>query len=221
MITPRGGLAVMSRRKEPPNSLDYFPTPPWATRAVVEILRQLDPEARDVCDPGCGEGHMAAVLAETFSSVRAFDVFPYGYGDLRDFLDAGAWAGDRPEWFIGNPPFKVADQFITLGLQRATRGVAMLLRSNFSEGVARWHDIFSVKPPTIIAQFAERVPMVKGRWDPGASTATAYSWFIFKHFDTRPTEFRWIPPGSKARLSRLDDVRRFAVAAHMSLLEGP
>jgi hypothetical protein len=36
--------------------------------------------------------------------------------------------------------------------------------SAWSEGGDRYRDLFSKHPPALIAQFAERVPMVKGRW---------------------------------------------------------
>ena len=42
--------------------LDYFPTPPWAARAGAELIRFVDPEARTIWEPACGDGHMAAVL---------------------------------------------------------------------------------------------------------------------------------------------------------------
>jgi len=35
----------------------------------------------------------------------------------------------------------------------------------------RYQPMFLKNPPDIVAQFAERVPMVKGRCDPKASTA--------------------------------------------------
>src|SRR5688572_3651299 len=31
---PKGRAAVMAQRREPPDALDYFPTPPWASRAL-------------------------------------------------------------------------------------------------------------------------------------------------------------------------------------------
>jgi hypothetical protein len=40
--------------------------------------------------------------------------------------------------------------------------------------------LFRDRPPTLYAPFVERVPMVKGRWDPGASTATSYAWFVWR-----------------------------------------
>jgi hypothetical protein len=35
---PSGSTSVMARRVEPPDSLDFFPAPPWATRALCEYL---------------------------------------------------------------------------------------------------------------------------------------------------------------------------------------
>ncbi len=57
--------------------LNYFPTPPWATRAGAEALRALDPTAVVLREPACGEGHMAGPLAETFT-VYPSDVHRYG-----------------------------------------------------------------------------------------------------------------------------------------------
>ena len=44
----KGLTAVMARRREPPDALDYFPTPPWATRALFRhVLPALGIEAID------------------------------------------------------------------------------------------------------------------------------------------------------------------------------
>jgi hypothetical protein len=80
----------MSSRVQPKDDLDYSPTPPWATRALIErvfpILGVRD--FASVWEPACGEGHMAEVLREFFAEVTATDVFDYGYGDVvYDFLD--------------------------------------------------------------------------------------------------------------------------------------
>ena len=53
-------------------------------------------------------------------------------------------------------------------------------------------------PPTIVAQFVERVPMVKGKLDPNASTATSYCWLVWFHARMqRHTTLMWIPPCRK------------------------
>jgi hypothetical protein len=60
----------------------YFPTPPWATRALFQhVLPELKVgEVGDIWEPACGEGHMAAIIAEFAAPVAASDVFAYGYG---------------------------------------------------------------------------------------------------------------------------------------------
>ena len=71
--------AVMAQRVEAPDSLDFFPTPPWATRALCEIvLREFRLGA--VWEPACGEGHMSETLREYAVSVFASDVHDYGRG---------------------------------------------------------------------------------------------------------------------------------------------
>jgi hypothetical protein len=79
---PNRSNAVMATRIEPSDGLDDFPTPPWATRALIEHVIQGGPDLRSqIClEPACGAGHMAKVLAEYFGDVRASDIHPYGLG---------------------------------------------------------------------------------------------------------------------------------------------
>jgi hypothetical protein len=80
--------AVMAQRIEPKDSPDDFPTPPWATRGLIEhVLEDKTSLASMNClEPACGAGHMAKVLKEYFKEVQSADAFDYGYGTLRDFL---------------------------------------------------------------------------------------------------------------------------------------
>jgi hypothetical protein len=80
--------AVMAQRTEPGDSPDDFPTPPWATRGLIEhVLEDKGALAKMTClEPACGEGHMAKVLKEYFREVRCADAYDYGYGLVRDFL---------------------------------------------------------------------------------------------------------------------------------------
>ena len=50
--------AVMAQRIEPKDSADDFPTPPRATRALVEHVFD-DKNALRSMSPACGAGHMA------------------------------------------------------------------------------------------------------------------------------------------------------------------
>ena len=98
---------------------------------------------------------------------------------------------------ITNPPFRLAEEFIVKGLEVARRGVAMLVRTVFLESVGRYDRIFSSTPPSTVAQFVERVPMVKGRLDKKASTATGYAWVVWEKGINRGTQLVWVPPCRK------------------------
>lgn len=195
--------AVMQQRSEPHDSLDDFPTPPWATRALCEWLRVNQSQPLDLfsCrEPAANRGHMVRPLAEYFRTVEASDVHDYGAGyPVSDYL-----FGPDPSpvtWTITNPPFKLAEQFIRRALVSSEQGVAMIVRSAFLEGVGRYERLFSATPPSHVLQFTERVVMHKGKLAPKGSTATAYCWLVWMG---GPTRFAWISPCRK-RLERASD----------------
>jgi hypothetical protein len=202
----------MAQRREPADSLDFFPTPPWATRAFCEWLAERPGFRRTAWEPACGRGDMAQPLAEYFGQVIASDVHDYGFGTVRDFL----WPGDDEpvDWIITNPPFRLAAEFIARAHQVAQCGIAMLVRTAFLEGGERHASLFAQTPPSDILQFAERVPMFRGRLDAEGSTATAYCWLVWRYLK-RPapvTVFHWIAP-CRARLERPGDYPAPAVEA--------
>lgn len=200
--------AVMQRRAEPHDSLDDFPTPPFATRALCEWLRDregLDLAAMTVREPAANRGYMARPLAEYFGTVEASDIHDYGAGyPVQDFLFPVPLAS--VDWTITNPPFRLAEQFIYRALDTSRVGVAVIVRSAFLEGVGRYERLFRLTPPAHVLQFTERVPMVKGRFDPAASTATAYVWLVWRKAAKREdgTRLHWVPPCRK-HLEREDD----------------
>lgn len=197
--------AVMAQRTEAADSLDDFPTPPWATRAFCEhILGGRNClEGLTAWEPACGRGDMAQVLSEYFVDVRASDIFNYGYGSAQDFLKDPLEAASV-DWVITNPPFKSAEQFFERGMIAARKGVALLTRTVFIESVGRYDRIFNITPPTAVAQYVERVPMVKGRLDKKASTATGYAWLVWERDKSGPTVLRWVPP-SRRRMEKNSD----------------
>jgi hypothetical protein len=192
--------AVMAQRSEARDSLDDFPTPPWATRALIEyIIKRKSGLKKQCClEPACGVGHMSKVLAEYFGEVRSSDIAAYGYGDVRDYTTYPYETG-VVDWVITNPPFKLAEEFIVKSLNVARCGVAMLVRTVFIESVGRHERLFRDRPPSLFAQFTERVPMVKGRLDKKASTATGYGWIVWdKQLSNNVPQLVWIPACRKA-----------------------
>ena len=211
-MIPAGHTSVMSSRREPPDSLDFFPTPPWATRALLSHVLGLTSDeflSSSAWDPCCGEGHMIGPLAEYFWEAHGSDVFDYGKGfAVADFLDDRS---RRADWIITNPPFKIAEQIALCALDLADVGVAMLVRSVWLEGTGRYERLFRTRPPSVVAQFCERVPMTKGRWDPAASTATSYAWVVWRAGPPAAPIFTWIPPGCRKGMTRPDDAARYGI----------
>jgi hypothetical protein len=198
--------AVMAQRIEPADSLDDFPTPPWATRALIEYVLREEESLSDLSclEPACGIGHMAKVLGEYFKSVSCYDIHDYGFGQKRDFLgkpySLSSW-----DWVITNPPFRLAEDFVNRSIEIARHGVAVLVRTVFIESVGRYERLFLARPPTTYAQFTERVPMVRGRLDRKATTATSYCWLVWrKAAIVDAPKLVWIPPCRKS-LERSDD----------------
>ena len=190
----------MSQRSEPHDSLDFFPTRAWATRALCEHLSHSGLIGVDVWEPACGKGHMSRPLAEYFPEVYSSDVHDYGFGEVQDFLFS---SDRRASWVVTNPPFRLAEQMILTALERAKFGVAMLVRTAFLESAGRYEALFRDHPPYEILQFCERVPMHRGRVEPKGSTATAYCWIVWRK-GLEGTRFRWIAP-CRARLERASD----------------
>lgn len=190
--------AVMAQRTEPKDSLDDFPTPPWATRALLEhVINDRAPFGGETClEPACGAGHMAKPLREYFGDVRASDVHPYGHGAVADFI-ADPCEANAVDWVITNPPFRLAEAFVRRSLVVARKGVAILARTVFIESVGRYRNIFEINPPSRFAQFTERVPMVKGRLDRKASTATGYAWLVWERDRSSQPRLMWVPPCRK------------------------
>lgn len=225
--------AVMQQRRAKiggiPRELDYFPTPPFATRAICEALKaEIGPlENLDAWEPGCGEGHMALPLLDYFRSVKVSDVVRYELRDdlvralglseheLIDFtMEGGA---ERSDVIFANPPFNLAHDFIEAGLRTARKAVVMIVRQAFLEGEKRFERLWSKLPPTFVFQFTERVVMLEGRLiqsgsidpfadKPGtkASTATSYVGLVWISGRSSETVFRWIPP-CRRRLERPSD----------------
>lgn len=232
--------AVMQRRRVAPHALDYFPTPPFATRALCEFLvAQGEPlDTLDCWEPACGELHMVRPLAEYFRAVRASDVHPYVAGghEVIDFATTG-FTEPESDWIISNPPFNLAETFIQIATGSARRGVAMLLRGAFLEAEGRYQRLFSVTPPTFVLQFVERVAMLEGRLvrigavDPFAEkpgtkvgTATSYCWFVWMRGGPerewmRDTRLRWIAP-CRRRLERPDDYPDYSDRFDASPIDG-
>lgn len=199
------GSIVQTVRKTKTDGLDFYPTQPWATRALAEGF--ILPTDR-VWEPACGGGHMAEVLREYTPTVVASDVFDYGYGDVADFLSVQQFDGD---WIVTNPPFKnrLSERFARHAIHLC-RNVAMLCRLSWLEGTRRHEYLFGDFPPTHILVFSERLGFVEGGCDVGRSGMVQYAWYVWsREYGDGPTRLTWLPGGTKDRLTLPTDAERF------------
>jgi hypothetical protein len=150
---------------------------------------------------------MAKVLKEYFRDVKYSDAHHYGFGPVRDFLTY-PYETNAVDWVITNPPFRLAAEFVLRAMNVARLGVAILARTVFLESSGRYREIFEKTPPSIFAQFVERVPMVKGRLDSKATTATGYAWFIWEKRGSAYPRLIWVPPCRKD-LEKVSDYASF------------
>lgn len=228
-----GARSVMASRVDrDDHALDFYPTAPWATRALFEhVMPRLgflwggDHKPRlvgggsaglgSVWEPACGEGHMLKVIEEYTDRADGSDIHDYGgmgADSIIDFVDGHNLDHLKYDWIITNPPFKdkLTERFVLRALDLAQVGVAMFVRSQWAvEGVYRYNAIFRDRPATLHAYFAERVNLCVGRWDPDGGTATAYCWLVWVR-DRAPMAPFYIPPGCRESLTRPDDRARFA-----------
>src|SRR6476619_5835454 len=80
-----GAFKPMTKRVADLDGPDFYPTPAWATYALVEN----EPFIGDIWECACGDGAMSEVLAEAGNHVHSSDLYDRGYGEIGiDFLTA-------------------------------------------------------------------------------------------------------------------------------------
>ena len=163
----------MNRQKD-----DWYPTPPEATRKLLEVER-FDGV---IWEPAAGDGALCEVLREAGHSIIASDLNDYGYCKSGvDFL----METKVPEvhgpvtTLVTNPPYKLAEQFIQHAIGLGVRHHAWLLRLSFLEGVGRHERLFASNPPARVHVFSQRLTIWRGDGEPTSTGTTAYAWFVW------------------------------------------
>jgi len=173
---------------------DFYPTPAWATHALIDN----EDFRGDIWESACGNGAMSEVLETTGNRVISSDLIYRGYGEGdQDFLETLRKAPN----IVTNPPYNAAEGFVKSGLERAEKKFALLLRLAFLEGANRQRTIFTEAPPSRVWVFSERITFYPaGAVQKGTGT-TAYAWFVWDKEAAGATELRWFKPGYKALYS--------------------
>ncbi|MBO0661184.1 hypothetical protein LQ948_01235 [Jiella sp. MQZ9-1] len=187
-----GGFKPTAKRFADLDGPDFFPTPAWATYALIDNESFVG----EIWECACGNGAMSSVLEQTSRRVISSDLFDRGYGDRGiDFLDTRR----RSDNIITNPPYNAAEGFVRSGLRASGKKFALLLRLAFLEGANRQRTIFSESPPSRVWVFSERITFYPvGAIQKGTGT-TAYAWFVWDKNSPSETQLKWFKPGYKGR----------------------
>ena len=93
-----GGFKPTIKRFADLDGPDFYPTPRWATFALIDNEKF----SSDIWECACGDGTMSKVLKETGCAVLSSDLYDRGYGEVAlDFLTSTRYADN----IVTNPPF--------------------------------------------------------------------------------------------------------------------
>lgn len=167
---------------------DFYPTPPRATRQLLEVEQFAGP----VWEPACGDGAISRLFAEAGHDVVSSDLVDRGYGEAGvDFLME--WRSRAPN-IVTNPPFKLAVPFVRKALELTTAKVAMILKVAFLEGRERG-ELFAASPLARVWVFSQRLSFVPGdgarKLEGGGMMA--FAWFVWDHAHSGPPTLGWLP----------------------------
>lgn len=189
-----GGFKPTTKRFADLSGPDYFPTPAWATYALMES----EIFEGEIWECACGDGAMSRILESRGNSVRSSDLYDRGYGQSGiDFTQAT----DAVDNIVTNPPYNSAEEFVRTGVMLARKKFALLLRLAFLEGANRARTIFSDCPPARVWVFSERITFYPAGAVQAGSGTTAYAWFVWDKSCSEGTKLKWLQPGYKARFT--------------------
>lgn len=189
-----GGFKPTTKRNADLGGADFFPTPAWATHALIQNERFEG----DIWECACGDGAMAEVLSETGNKIVSSDLYDRGFGDVGvDFLECRRSIPN----IITNPPYNSAQKFVEKASKSSTQKFALLLRLAFLEGANRANTIFSEIPPSRVWVFSERITFYPKNAVKAGSGTTAYAWFVWDTSAPEGTRLNWFKPGYKKRYS--------------------
>ena len=149
------------------NAYDFYPTPAWCYEKLP-IDWTIFKDAYEPCE---GDGRIKEYL-------NSLGVFTKG-SDLQQGVDYLTTTFPSVDLILTNPPFSLAQEFITKALTEANT-VIMLLRLNFL-GAQKRFSFWKDNEPTSLYVLSKRPSFT------GAGTdSTEYAWFVWDKTNRLP-----------------------------------
>ncbi len=177
------GSTVSTARKEN----DFYPTPSWATEALLERER-FD---GSIWEPACGDGAISKVLKlNGYSNITSSDIIDRGYSPyIWNFFETDISRDN----IITNPPFSLCTEFIEKSKTSCNKKIAMFLKTTALEGGKR-HKMWEDKefPFARMYQFVRRVSFGKDEGTHKGGGMMAFAWFVWDKDHKGAPTIHWI-----------------------------
>lgn len=161
---------------------DFYETPEWLTQALLPHLSTLRKHPTPaILEPSAGRGAISRVVRAWWpmATIDQIDLVDRGVPGIvtADFL-AEDFGNTWYDFVITNPPYNLAQEFVTKALTLAPI-VAMLLRINFLGGQKRagWMRSHTHNLHTYITP--RRPPFTVNKSGKLGTDATEYAWFVW------------------------------------------
>ena len=167
--------------------LEAFQTPRWAIDSILDV----ELTTRYIVDPCCGLGAIGAVCRERLLDVEEFDIerwadhFPdrqRGEPWIQDFLKW--WRPMEMETVIMNPPFSLAEEFVSHAQVLGARKIICFQRQAWRESAGRrlW---WEQNAPARVWVCGARAPcwrfdMLGTEKADKGSFPTSYAWYVWE-----------------------------------------
>lgn len=134
---------------------DFYPTPPYAVKALL----QKESFVGNIWECACGDGAISEVFKNLGFEVVSTDLINRGYGEQLDFLKSDFVADN----IVTNPPYKLALDFVLKAKKQGRKKIAMFLKTVWLESESRYAMFQDTEfPLKTVYQFSKRVTLYKG-----------------------------------------------------------
>lgn len=169
---------------------DWYVEPVWCSARLFEV----ESFPAGLHDPACGMGRI--VKAARAAGIRATGSDLVYRGKHDDFLVSDFLTdGNSVPNIVSNPPFGIAEHFVSHALNLAQYKVAMLLPANWVQGDkrSRWLAQTPLKCVYFLTPRPSMPPgdVIRAGGNPGNGT-TDYAWFVWDCAHSGPAHIGWI-----------------------------
>lgn len=153
-------MSAPLKKKGERRPYDVYETPDWAVSALLKII-SID-HKKKYMEPCRGSG-------------RIYHQLPIGsaWGEIREGVDYLNTEYNHVDVIITNPPYSLAQEFVTKALGEADV-VIMLLRLGFLESMKRW-EWWQENPLSSLLVLSKRPSFTED----GKTDGSGYAWFVW------------------------------------------